>query len=380
MRRSCSTSPRSQRLRRSGRLHWGRQSTLSGPPVKRRQCKLARIRQTATFRQHRWTMAAPYEAEITFLSGVGADNLVAPVSFGIGAFRRVALPSLRSNIPHFPDIFKWGNSRPGTSGRDQLPVRSGVRLDVRRADGLQGRDGSVGGGRQRPDPGGRPADQADFQIVRATDGRAVWDNVEPYTYPPIGSPTLAHCRAATPGTTSRSTPLTYRRTSPASRPKGFRHDDAGSRAWPHAGLGHGGPYDFNVDTTVQQFGPYDMRLWTLMSYIRPDESAFHASQYPVTGTQWDGYYPLHADDDRHFGGAAPVRRGDQRPAHRRRPHLRLQQQHPGRDRQLLQLQRQQASDRHDLGERPQQHARPVGLLDELVRSTSIPAPSPAPTG
>ena len=35
------------------------------------------------------------------------------------------------------------------------------------------------------------------------------------------------------------------------------------------GLGHAGPYDGEVNPMTQQFGPYDMRLWTLMSYIGP---------------------------------------------------------------------------------------------------------------
>ena len=49
------------------------------------------------------------------------------------------------------------------------------------------------------------------------------------------------------------------------------------------GLGHGGPYDGKVDPMTQQFGPYDMRLWTLMSYIGPDEAARYASQLSGEG-------------------------------------------------------------------------------------------------
>ena len=57
------------------------------------------------------------------------------------------------------------------------------------------------------------------------------------------------------------------------------------------GLGHGGPYDGKVNPMTQQFGPYDMRLWTLMSYIGPDEAARDANGYPVKGTEWDGSCP-----------------------------------------------------------------------------------------
>lgn len=60
------------------------------------------------------------------------------------------------------------------------------------------------------------------------------------------------------------------------------------------GLGHSGPYNGNVDPSTQQFSAYDSRLWTIMSYIDPDDaSAKYFSQYPVAGTDWgtsdDGY-------------------------------------------------------------------------------------------
>jgi serralysin len=61
------------------------------------------------------------------------------------------------------------------------------------------------------------------------------------------------------------------------------------------GLGHGGPYNGNVNTATQQFSAYDTRLWSLMSYIDPwITSAKFFGSYPVTGTNWgispDGYH------------------------------------------------------------------------------------------
>ena len=68
------------------------------------------------------------------------------------------------------------------------------------------------------------------------------------------------------------------------------------------GLGHGGPYNGNVNQATQQFSPYDMRLWTLMSYIDNeavysdlgDAQAKYTAQYPVQGSNWgynaDGYF------------------------------------------------------------------------------------------
>ncbi len=53
------------------------------------------------------------------------------------------------------------------------------------------------------------------------------------------------------------------------------------------GLGHGGNYNFGVDPMVQQAGPYDMKLWTIMSYIEPWDAAKYTTTYPVTGTNWE---------------------------------------------------------------------------------------------
>jgi hypothetical protein len=59
------------------------------------------------------------------------------------------------------------------------------------------------------------------------------------------------------------------------------------------GLGHGGAYNGNDDAMTQQFSAYDTRLWSLMSYIDPTDSAKYSAQYTVTGTDWgtatDGY-------------------------------------------------------------------------------------------
>ena len=60
------------------------------------------------------------------------------------------------------------------------------------------------------------------------------------------------------------------------------------------GLGHAGPYNINVNPATQQNGPFDSRLWSVMSYIQPDNAtAEYYGSYPVTGTEWgttsDGY-------------------------------------------------------------------------------------------
>jgi serralysin len=63
------------------------------------------------------------------------------------------------------------------------------------------------------------------------------------------------------------------------------------------GLGHGGPYNQGdiepFDAAVRQFGPYDMALWAMMSYVTPSmtNATFYAD-YPVTGTSWGSVQPI----------------------------------------------------------------------------------------
>lgn len=58
------------------------------------------------------------------------------------------------------------------------------------------------------------------------------------------------------------------------------------------GLSHTGPYDGTVNAATQQYSAYDVRQWSVMSYIEPSqtEAAFY-SQYTVTGTNWNGNDP-----------------------------------------------------------------------------------------
>ena len=51
------------------------------------------------------------------------------------------------------------------------------------------------------------------------------------------------------------------------------------------GSGHGGPYNqgdtepLPFDAAVRQFGPYDMALWAMMSYVTP--SMTNATSMPI---------------------------------------------------------------------------------------------------
>ncbi len=58
------------------------------------------------------------------------------------------------------------------------------------------------------------------------------------------------------------------------------------------GFYHGGPYNVDVNSATQQFSPYDVRLYTIMSYIDPqDTTAKYYSSYSGLGTSWNNNEP-----------------------------------------------------------------------------------------
>ena len=64
------------------------------------------------------------------------------------------------------------------------------------------------------------------------------------------------------------------------------------------GIGHGGPYNGDINLQVQQFSEYDTMLWTLMSYIRPETTGTKFfNSYPVKGTSWGQTEETRGEDD-----------------------------------------------------------------------------------
>lgn len=56
------------------------------------------------------------------------------------------------------------------------------------------------------------------------------------------------------------------------------------------GLGHAGPYNGNVRPMTQQYSAYDSRIWSIMSYIDPGQTAKYSAQYPVDAS-WGKFVP-----------------------------------------------------------------------------------------
>jgi hypothetical protein len=229
------------------------------------------------------TPPAGSDSEITFLSGVTSSNQAAATSFWTWFGNNPATYSSGQS-----DAAKWGSSIPGTPGNtvtywfdtasawtstEQNALRSGLALwsaEVNIAFA-----GAVN------------AATANFIFYRGHNGSA-FESSEYQTTTQVGFGSIGNFSSA-------GSLISIDTSVPGFGPIG----DAFSRygGYPYQtlvheighliGLGHGGPYNGNVNSSTQQFSPYDTRLWSLMSYIDPwTTSAKYYGSYPVTGTNW----------------------------------------------------------------------------------------------
>jgi hypothetical protein len=236
-------------------------------------------------------MAAPYEAEIAVLSAVGADGLIAGQSY---ATWRDFVPSgsIPAGYAGTAEAFKWGDPKPGTGATITywFDTTSNWTLAERQAfEATMGLWMAVANVELKA---AGSSDAANFQIVRdLTKEGADWSNVG-FTSPDVGSPTLGQLPDSNPGERIRVNTDDIGLITDLKAGDGYAVSTLIHELGHMLGLGHGGPYDGKVNAMTQQFGPYDMRLWTLMSYIGPDEAARYANDYPVKGTEWNGSWPL----------------------------------------------------------------------------------------
>ncbi len=225
----------------------------------------------------------PYESVVAFLSGVDEDDHIAAT-----AFRTWARPTNPAQYDATSSTAaKWGDTLPGTPGAVAywFDDNSGWTPDERAAfeacmalwmavtDVSITQAGSATG--------------ANFLIVRGSDG-AFWTPGSP-TPVPIGGDRLA----SPPPFDSDGGKLHI-----SYQPSSFGGlgPDLGSKAngaystlihelGHMLGLGHAGPYNSD-NVPSQQFSPYDMTLWSIMSYFEPHEAGRYIDSYPVTGTNW----------------------------------------------------------------------------------------------
>ncbi len=227
-----------------------------------------------------------FSSEITFISGVNANNKVAATSYSTWDENNPATYNSASGAT------KWGSPTPGTPGgtvyyyfdaashwtaTEQAGLASGLALWSAEANINFVQTTNSG--------------SAQLTFYRGAPGTGAFEFTNYVSDTPVGSSNLAiHANeyislaTSTYGLEDIGGSFSYA--------GGYSYYTPVHEEGHVLGLGHGGPYNGNVNSSQQQFSAYDTRLWDLMSYIDPeDTTAKYYNSYPVTGTQWNGNVP-----------------------------------------------------------------------------------------
>jgi len=227
------------------------------------------------------------EREVTFISGVDANGRVAPISFYTQEY--LANGSVMVPAQYGPDgtPTKWGNPTPGQAGGT-------VTYWFDEASGWSNTEQKVWTGtfafwsgianvtfQEAPS-----AADTNIRVIRGSDKQA-YANFNSSGHVTVGSSTVVQAP-------ERGAIISVDTTGTGFGPIDLNSGTALGYVWSTLihevghiiGLGHGGPYNSNVNLEQQQFGAYDSTLWALMSYIHPNDPATRYYGDYATYVQW----------------------------------------------------------------------------------------------
>lgn len=222
--------------------------------------------------------------EISYISGVNADGTIAAKAFFGWDGKTPA-----GYATGYTDARKWGSDAAGSGATISYYLDTHAAWTPNEAAAIRSGLALLSAVANISFSETTTADGAGISFLRGYDGKASTVSSAVGNSASAGVPGSRHLLQMTGATISIDTSV------PGfgfSTPFGYGgmtllHEEA------HAiGLGHAGPYDETINTSAQQNGAYDSRLWSVMSYINPqDASAPYAGQYDVTGTNWNYQYP-----------------------------------------------------------------------------------------
>lgn len=226
------------------------------------------------------------EREITFISGVDANGKVAGTSYYTMEFKdgSVVVPSKYGDMS---SAIKWGTPTPGQAGGT-------VRYWFADASGWTNTEKIVWQGTFAFWNGiadidfqlAASAADANITVLRGSDQKA-YANFNTTAEVPVDGTTLV--QAPTSGAIiSVDTAVT------GYGPINLDSSVSNGYVWSTlihevghiVGLGHGGPYNFSVNTEQQQFGAYDSLQWAIMSYVNPDNPSTRYYGDYASYVQW----------------------------------------------------------------------------------------------
>jgi serralysin len=238
---------------------------------------------------------AEYEDEVAFIFGVTSDAVVAATSYGTWSHAGENNPAT-----YDPDYAwyatKWGDTILSTSGTPGGNVK--YWFDTTSNWSIAEQDAFVSGlalWSAVADITFSPAADAastDFTFIRGDDGSF-------QQFPNRFASTVGSGTESGPST-GAFIEIDTTNTSHGTGPLGGPFTDGGG--YPAAtivhemghllGMGHAGPYNGEVDPSTQQFGPYDTKLWSVMSYIFPDVTD---ADWTVEGIKYYSITPMILD-------------------------------------------------------------------------------------